>query len=151
MKKKERILRYGEEAYQEAKNQGRARYTKHHEEDNKRSAKWRETHPKELITSAKDRGRKGGKYYGKALEYMRTGLPYKRNLVRHNHRRKWNPFKRIIAPKTQIHHEWVPETANYRGVGLVEPDQHIYGYIDVIQILEAEITLLTEPEIRGGF
>ena len=35
---------------------------------------------------------------------------------------------------------------------VVEKDQHIHGFIDVIQILEGEITLFTEEEIknRGG-
>ena len=150
MKKEERIQRYGEVAYQKEKKHGRVRYTKHHEEYNKRSAKWRETHPEEVVASARERGRKGGKYYDKVLKYMRTGLPYKRNLVRHSHRRKWNPFKRIIAKDSVLHHEWIPETADYRGVALVEKNQHLHGFIGVIQILEGGITLFTEAEIRGG-
>ena len=150
MKKEERIKRYGEVAYQKEKKQGRGRYAKHRAEYNERGAKWREAHPDEVIAWAKERSRKGGKYYDKTVEYMRTGLQYKRNLVRHTHRRKWNPFKRIIASKSQLHHEWISETADYRGVALVEKDQHMYGFIDVIQILEGEITLFTEAEIRGG-
>ena len=43
----------------------------------------------------------------------------------------------------------IPGTADYRGAALVEPIQHQYGIIDPIVILEGEITLLTEAEIRG--
>ena len=144
MKKEETIRRYGEITYQKEKKQGRERHAKHREGDNERSAKWRETHPGEVIAQGRDRSHKGGKYYDKTLEYLRTSLQYKRNLVRHSHRRKWNPFKRIIAPESQIHHQWVPGTANYTGVALVEKDQHMHGFIDVIQILEGEIMLRVE-------
>lgn len=41
-------------------------------------------------------------------------------------------------------------TAKYTDVALVESNPHQYGYIDVIQILEGKITLLTEKEILKG-
>jgi hypothetical protein len=41
-------------------------------------------------------------------------------------------------------------TAEHRGVALVEADQHMRGFVDVIEILEGEIRLPTEAEVRGG-
>ena len=70
-------------------------------------------------------------------------------LIRNKHWRRWISYKRIIAPDSQIHHEWISEMADFRGVALVETDQHAHGFVDVIQILEGQITLLTEAEIRG--
>ena len=134
MDKEETIRRYGIERYEKML---------------VRNAKWRETHPEEVIAWMREQGRKGGKYYDKTLKYQRTDLRYKRNLVRHTHGIRWSVFKQIIAPESQLHHEWIPGTADYRGVALVEKNQHMMGYINVIQILEGEITLLTEAEIRG--
>jgi hypothetical protein len=42
------------------------------------------------------------------------------------------------------------ETANYDGVALVEAEQHMSGFLDVIQILAGTITLYTEEEIRNS-
>ena len=149
MKKEERIRRYGKAAW---------------EKHNQQSREWNEKNPEKVRTSVRlyalrnpekvkaknrEKGRKGGKYYEKAKEYDRTGLRRERNLVRGKHGQRYRPYKKIMAPKSQIHHEWLPETANYRGVALVEKDAHMYGFVDVIQILEGKITLLTEEEIRG--
>ena len=112
--------------------------------------RWREKNPKKAIAYQHDANRKGGKYYERQQRYERTGIPGKRNKIRVNHRNHYRPFKQIIAPESQIHHEWIPDTADYRGVALVEADQHMHGFIDVIQILEGEITIFTEAEIRGG-
>jgi hypothetical protein len=60
----------------------------------------------------------------------------------------WRPYKNIIAPGSQLHHNWIPGTADYTGLALVEADQHMRGFIEVIQILEGKITLFTEKEIR---
>jgi hypothetical protein len=66
------------------------------------------------------------------------------------HAHQYKPYKDSIAPDSQIHHEWVPETAEYRGVALVEAEQHMHGFVDVIEILAGKITLLTEEEIKNG-
>jgi hypothetical protein len=84
------------------------------------------------------------------LEYNRTGIPGEKTRIRYKHGREWKPYKDIIAPDSQIHHEWVPETAEYRGVALVEKDAHMHGFVDVIEILDGEITLLTEEEVKMG-
>ena len=136
MYKGERIRKYGEAAYEKKLQQGR---------------EWHAAHPEELKASSQETNRKGGKHYEKRRAYNMQGLRHKRGLVRGKHNRKWASYKRLIAPDSALHHEWIPETANYRGVALVEADQHKYGYVDVIQILEGEITLLTEAEINGGF
>lgn len=78
------------------------------------------------------------------------GIPHEKELVRQKHGNLYRPYKKIIAPESQLHHQWVPGTAEYTGVALVEAKPHQYGYIDVIQILEGEITLLTEEAIRNG-
>ena len=93
---------------------------------------------------------KGGRYYNHHLEYNRTGLRGERNRVRDKHAALYRLFKQIIAPESQIHHEWIPGTADYRGVALVEKDKHLHGIIDPIVILDGKITLLTEAEVRGG-
>ena len=123
MNKEEHIEKYGEEAYK--------------------------TRLKQTETWIKTHNRKGGANYPKLMLYHMTGLQYARRLIRNKHGLRWKPFKQIIAPESQIHHEWIPGTADYTGVALVETDQHIHGFIDVIQILEGEITLFTEAEIRN--
>jgi len=131
MKKEEIIGRYGKDAYEKMLEQTRV---------------WMNAHPGESAKNA----RKGGKYYKRLMANRKQELPSKKSIVRHKHRRRWNPFKRIIAPESHIHHNWLNDgTAGYSGVALVEADRHLQGYIDVIQILEGEITLLTEVEIRG--
>ena len=135
MKKEEIIERYGTEAYE---NMLQENY------------KWRENNPDKVKAKNKEISHKGGKYYKQHQDYYSTGIPYKRHLVRANHRRMWTPYKQIIAPDSQLHHEWIPETAKYRGLALVEKQPHQHGFIDIIQILEGEITLLTEGEIRNN-
>lgn len=103
-------------------------------------------HP-ERVEANKREHRKGGEFYAKTLVYQRTGLQGKRNKIRMRHGREWRKYKQIIAPQSQIHHEWVSGTAGYRGVALVEADQHMHGIIDVIRILDGEINLFTEREI----
>ena len=138
MKKGEFIERYGEEKYKE------------HIEA---TIQWQRDNP-ELARDNNKRSseewcQKDGKYYEKQRNYQMSGLSHEKRLIRGIHAQRWRPFKQIIAPESQIHHEWLPGTADYRGAALVEADSHMHGFIDVIQILEGEITLLTEAEIRG--
>lgn len=109
---------------------------------------WREEHPEEVIANHQEHSRKGGSGYKKYLKYEHTGLRGERNNIRRGHAKEWYDFKVIIAPESQIHHEWTPKTSEYRGVALVETDQHQYGIVDVIRILGGKITLFTEKEIR---
>lgn len=92
--------------------------------------------------------RKGGKYYERKLKYDRNGLRGERMRIRHRHGKKWAKYKRIIAPNSVIHHSWIPNTAEYTGVGLVEKTAHEYGIIKVIEILDGNIRIFTEREIR---
>lgn len=177
MKKEEFIQMYGEVAYEKRRQQGRewdmshseenkikaqARHTIHRDEDNARSKEWykehceevnmrskiwRENHPDKVITNNRNVWCKGGKYYNAKLQYNSTGLQGERNAIRHRHGKAYLPFKQIIAPKSQLHHQWLPNSAEYTGLALVEAGQHMHGFIDVIQILEGEITLLTEAAI----
>ncbi|GAH60668.1 unnamed protein product, partial [marine sediment metagenome] len=121
-------------------------------EDNpEKVKKWREDNPEKVKLYNREVSRKGGKYYDKRKLYSMTGIPHDKELIRMCHRYKYALYKKIIdlLGLSQIHHEWIPKTVNYRGVGLVEKDQHQHGKIDVIQILEGKITLLTEKEIVG--
>lgn len=147
MKKTEYIKKYGEAGY-EVVLQRTIEWRKNNPEKMKAGGvNWRKTHPEKVKANDQARSRKGGKRYKQRRQHQMTGIPHKKELVRCKH--KWTSFKKIIAPGSQIHHEWIPGTANYTGVALVEKDQHMHGFIDIIQILEGEITLLTEAEIRG--
>ena len=150
MKKEEIIRKYGEAEYERRLQRRREWHAKHHERTNANYKEWAKSNPDKAIVNSREQCHKGGTRYGQNREYDLTGLRYKRNLVRGKHRFHYRPYKCIIAPESQLHHEWIPETADYRGVALVESDRHMHGYIDVIQILEGEITLLTEAGIRGG-
>ena len=165
MKKAEFIERYGEEAYELKLKQSRVRHKAHREGEKAHARKWRAEHPEEKKASDKSYRaehpeeikadsqkacRKGGKRYERNLKYKQTGLQGEKNKIRNNHANQYRQYKALIAPNSQIHHEWIPRTAEYRGVALVEKDPHQYGIIDVILILDGEITLLTEEEVRRG-
>jgi len=127
--KKERIALYGEEKYK--------RYLKQTQE-------WKREHPEIVKANNAEYNQKEGKFYNKKIEDDRKELRRKRNIIRACDRKRFRKFKNIIAPKSQIHHEWLPESPNYRGKALVEADTHMHGFIDVIQILEGDITIFTE-------
>jgi hypothetical protein len=129
MNKEEFIKRYGGEAYEKVLEQNR---------------QWAEANPEKIKAKDHERNRKGGKYYDKKRAYLKMGVPGERNIVRTIHARRWRKYKRIIAPDSQIHHEWLSGTSRYRGIALVERDAHQHGIIDVIEILEGAITVLLE-------
>ncbi len=165
MKKAECIEQYGEAEWDRRLEQQRAwrkahreeakaavkKYREEHPEGVKAASKnYRETHPEEIRILSHEQHRKGGKYYNKMLEYKKTGIAGERNGIRRKHARQYKQYKDIIAHDSQIHHEWVPKTPEYRGLALVEKDQHMHGFIDVIVILDGKITLLTEEQIKKG-
>ena len=133
MKKVEYIKRYGIEAYEKKLKQNR---------------EWQRNHSEKIKANNYEYTHKGGKYYEQAFSYKKSGAPYEKKIIRNKHSKKWRGYKQIIAPDSQIHHQWLPNTSKYSGIALVETNQHLHGFIDVIQILEGEITLLTEDEIR---
>ena len=152
MNKEERIARYGIGAYKKLEAQSKVWRKDHFEEVAAYNKAWAEAHPEEraatYAASHAEQCRRGGKNYAKKLEWDRTGIQGEKNCIRDKHGRMWRRFKNIIAPGSQIHHEWLNDgTPNYRGVALVEADQHMSGDIDVIQILQGDITLFTEAEI----
>jgi hypothetical protein len=105
---------------------------------------WRDNNPTKTEAKDHERNRKGGKYYKNKLEYLKTGLPGERHKIRIKHAKRWKAYKKIIAPNSQIHHEWIPGTAKYKGIALVETEQHQHGIIKVIKILNGRITLMME-------
>lgn len=148
MNKADYIKKYGKEAYAKQQEQTREWHRLHPLRVLEIVKEWADTHPAEVIARNKNRFRKDGEHYKKWTHYNMNGLRHLKNLIRGQHNRYWGMYKKIIAPDSQIHHEWIQGTADYRGVALVEKNQHIMGYIDVIQILEGKITLLSEAEIR---
>lgn len=150
MKKEEYTKKYGKAAYEKQQQQCLDWAAQHREEANARSMKWAIANPNKVIANARETTRKGGKHYEKHLKYETIGLRGARNRIRMSHAQRWRKLKRIIAPDSQLHHQWLPGTADYTGVALVEANQHQHGFIDIIQILEGEITLFTEAEIRRG-
>ena len=150
MDKAERIKRYGKEGYKKQLGQNRAWNKAHREELIANNTKYREDHPEEEKARSQEVSRKGGRRYAKKLEYNHTGLQGDKNKIRSKHQYKYKPYKAIIAPESQLHHEWIPDTSEYRGVALVEKEPHQYGIVDVIEILDGEITLLTEEEVKNG-
>lgn len=135
MKKEETIQRRGEEAYKR---------------EMALSKIWWKAHPEKLEEYAKERNRPGGRYYGTVLRKNKEGLRHKRANRRSRDGQKYRHYKKIIDPNglTQLHHSWYGGSAECEGVALVEKEQHQHGYIDVIEILEGNITILTEDEIR---
>ena len=165
MKKDEFIAKYGEEAWEKKLEKLRTHYKVHSEElkarvkkyqdahpeqARERGKKWRETHPEQVQANHQEEYKKGGKHYEKTLIAHHSGVPGEKNRIRAKHGKQYRPYKAIIAPDSQIHHEWIGKTAEYRGIALVETKPHQYGIIDVIQILDGEITLLTEDEVKRG-
>ena len=140
----------GEEAYRRLLQQNQAWRERNPEKVKGIRRTWYKNHTKRAQITDRERHRKGGKYYERTREYDRTELRHIRNLIRGKHQFHYRPYKRIIAPNSHLHHQWIPDTANYTGVALVEKNQHQHGYIDVIQILEGRITLFSESEIVGG-
>ena len=152
MKKEDYLRRRGgggEAAYEKMLQQSRDWMAKHPEEKKANDKEWCENNPDKVVAHNRERCRKGGRHYENNLKREHRGLRGERNRVRRKHARFYQPYKQIIAPTSQLHHEWIPGTADYRGAALVEPIQHQYGIINPIVILEGEITLLIEAEIRG--
>ena len=118
----------------------------HAEKKRKSDREYRRNHPQD---SNKRERRKGGKDYEARQKYETTGLQGRKKKIRMKHAKKWRRYKQIVAPESQCHHEWISGTSQYRGVALVEKDQHIHGMINVIRILEGKITLFTEEEVRN--
>lgn len=117
------------------------------EKKRERDRKYRQNHPQRSKINDGERNRKGGKYYERRRKYESTGLQGERHRIRTRHAKKWRQYKRIVALDSQIHHAWQQGTAKYTGVALVETDQHRHGIIDVIQILDGEITVFSEREL----
>ena len=142
------IAAHGEEEYKKLLARNRAHYKAHKEEYKTRHKEWRETHLGAVIAVSQEACRKGGKRYEKTLAYSQIGIPGEKRRIRVKHAQHYKPYKDIIAPDSQLHHQWRSQNASYSGLALVEADQHRHGFINVIQILEGKITVFTEEELR---
>jgi hypothetical protein len=149
MKKNDFIAKYGKEAYAKRLWKTSMWQKAHPTERGVIRKKWNEKNLEKIREFNQEHCRKGGKYYEKTLKYNQTGISGERAKIRTQHANKWRPYKKIIALDSQLHHQWRSGTSEYDGLALVEKNSHMHGIIDVIQILEGEITLLTEEEIQG--
>ena len=149
MNRQERMKKYGEDAYMKILAQMKERYKKDRAKYCENSRRRRAANPERVTAESHEQNRKGGKYYEKAQEYERTRLRRERRVVRGKHAKKWRPYKNIIAPGSQLHHQWHSGNAKYTGLALVEADAHMHRIIKVIRILEGAITIYTEAGIRG--
>jgi hypothetical protein len=153
LRKEEFIIKYGEDAYkrmvQNETKTSRVWKQKNSAKVANYQREFKIRHPDRAKAHSFQQSRKGGKYYEKSKIYHAIGIPGAKTRIRNNHHYLYAAYKSIIAPDSQIHHEWIPGTADYRGVALVETDQHIHGFVNVIEVLEGEISLLSELEIMG--
>jgi maltooligosyltrehalose synthase len=138
------------EAYEKRLEQMRAYNIAHKEEGNARARKYKEEHLERVRANDQEACRKGGKRYEKMLAYSRTSIPGDKKKIRRKHARQYKSYKDIIAPDSQLHHNWQNDgTAGYSGIALVEANAHQHGVIDVIQILDGKITVFTEEELKS--
>ena len=117
-----------------------------------RHKKWVLKNPGAVKKRNNEIARKGGKRYDAYLIYKHSGLQGEKNRIRAKHSALYKPLKNLIDPNgdlTQLHHEWVVASLEYRGCAIVEKKPHRIGIIKPIVILEGEITLLTEKEVRN--
>ena len=151
MNKEEFIRKYGEVAYGRALERNRNWQKHHREKVNITREVWRKSNPDKVMAHNRTCNRehlKGGKLYKHVQKYKTTELQGERNRIRKRHARLYRVIKQA-TPNSVFHHEWLFGTAEYRGVALVEKEAHKNGIIKVIKVLEGEITVFTEKEIRG--
>ena len=144
MKKEEFIKRYGQSKYEEMLEQRRGRTRKSYLEVQK---EWRSANPEIIKFHHNNANRKGGTHYEQRLQKNREGLQGNRGRVRRIDGNRFRKYKPFFAKQSQLHHEWIQGTAKYRGIALVEQDQHMHGIIDVFIVLEGAITIFDE---HGG-
>jgi hypothetical protein len=136
MKKEKCIERYGEDEYERRLTMSREWNREHPEEHQAGRERWEKEHP-EKVAEYKRR-------------HHKTGIQGLKNKVRTKDADFYRRFKKVIAPTSQLHHEWSNNgTAEYTGVALVEADQHMYGFVEVIHVVRGEISLFTEASLQG--
>ena len=144
------ISAHGKDAYEKILAQNRAYYKTHKEQVTANHKKYYKEHLEEVTAVKREQCRKGGRHYAKALACSQIGIPGEKRRIRVKHTQQYKPYKDIIASDSQLHHNWCNNgTADYTGLALVEKDQHRHGIIDVIKILEGEISVFTEEELRN--
>ena len=70
--------------------------------------------------------------------YQQTGFRGLRHKIRmiDNRNKQYQWLKRNLGRDLHIHHEWIPETAEYKFSALVDDIEHQHGIIKPIIILE---------------
>jgi hypothetical protein len=133
MKKEEYIRKYGPAAWEERLSKTRRTRVKNKVDKGLKikneSNKGNQTDQQE---SLRDQWKKenGAKFRSRLNECVLQ----ERNKIRQAHHAKWG------SADFDIHHEWSEDTADYRGVALVERTPHRHGVIKVVIPLEGVIT-----------
>lgn len=129
MNKEERIRRYGKKNY---------------EMELEKHRLWSRKNFKTVKYHHDEANRKGGLHYKQKLKQNSEGLQGDRGRLRRIDGHSFRKYKRFFAQESQLHHQWIRGTANHTGIALVERDQHMHGYIDVLLIFNGEITVFDE-------
>jgi hypothetical protein len=112
----------------------------HQEEEKVRSAKYYKEHPEYFAKHYEKHSEelKAGmlKYQKEHRlelnEYQCTGLQGERNKIRQADWRKYKHEHAGIPYPVDIHHEWIPGTAQCRGCALVDRKAHRHGIIKIV-------------------
>ena len=134
-RKEEYIARHGEDAWERHLGKKRT-WKKAHPEQ-----RWDIKYPEKAKALQRESCRKGGKHYEKRRERDKKGLRHERILIRNRHRKEFHEIKDTLAVEVELHHEWIGDTTEYRGMAFVEKVAHRNGIIDVILLLDGEITI----------
>lgn len=136
MKKEEYIRKYGPAAWEERLSKTRRTRVKNKvDKCLKIKNESEKGNPTDQQESLRDQWKKenGAKFRPRLNECVLK----ERNKIRQAHYVKWR------SPHFDVHHEWVGDTADYRGVALVERIAHRHGIINVVIPLEGVITEFT--------
>lgn len=166
MKKEEYIKKYGVEKWLEYIAYQRDYYTKNIEKVREKNREYQREYQRKYYAENKEKVKERcrehireyqHKYYadieirGRVHEYMKkycgslsdhNSIPYRKSLIRQRDHHRFFSIKQFFQNlQTDIHHEWIPNTADYTFIALVERDKHRYNIIDPIVILEKKVVL----------
>jgi len=130
MKKEEYILKYGHEAWEARLSKARRTRIMNKVDKGLKVKKINYIEQQELMRNQwiEDNGTK-------CRSRLSGDVLIARQKIRHAHYVKWRG-----GADLDIHHEWIGDTAGYKGVALVERAAHKRGNINVVILLEGVIT-----------
>ena len=108
MRKEDYIRKRGIAAYEELLQQSKDWKKAHPKERRVINNKWAERNPEKVKAHGRKISRKGGKYYEHRRQHQANGIPHEKVLIRNKHGYHYRSYKRIIAPDSVLHHQWLP-------------------------------------------